>query len=237
VAEPRILIWDIESTSLNATFGTILCIGYKWLGKPKVYVPSILDSQTEGMLDDSHLVQEFAKAFNECDYHTTWFGERFDLPMVCSKLIKYGMQPVAPKPHLDLWKTARKRFKLHSNRLQAWQQFLGLDNAKTPISFDAWLQAAHGDKKALAEVKHHCKMDVLVLEEVFQKMRPWLDNEPSRGLLTGDHSGCPSCGSNDLEKRGFKVAQTRAFQQYQCRPCGHWFRSAKSLETAPFRSA
>lgn len=238
MAEPRVLVWDIESTSLNAVFGTILCIGYKWLGKPKVHVPSILDGNNGNMLSDKHLVEEFATVFNTCDYHTTWYGERFDHPMVCSKLIKFGLPPLAPKPHLDLWKTARKRFKLHSNRLQAWEQFLGLENAKTPISFDAWLQAAHGDRKALATVKHHCKKDVLVLEEVFERMKPWLDCEPARGLMTGDHHGCPSCGSHDIERRGFKVAMTRMFQQFVCKGCGRWFRSASAEKVgSPIRSA
>lgn len=233
--DPRILIWDIESTGLNATFGTILCIGWKWYGKPKVYVPSIVDEANGNLLDDKGLVKQFIEAFEDCDYHVTWYGDRYDFPMICTKAIKHGLPPIRPKPSLDLWKAVRYRFKAHSNRLNVWEQLLDVENAKTPITFDAWLKAAHGDKRALAEVKHHCKKDVLVLEEVFEKLRPWLDNEPSRGLFTGDHQGCPTCGSHHITKQGFKVARTRKYQQLKCQDCGHWFREAKSLEASPLR--
>jgi len=74
---PKVLIWDIETTNLRATFGTILCIGWKWEEKPKVNIPTILDGG-KGMLDDKQLVQDFAEVFNSCDYHVTWYGEKLD---------------------------------------------------------------------------------------------------------------------------------------------------------------
>lgn len=235
--QPKVLIWDIESTSLNATFGTVLCIGWKWLGEDKVYVSSILDrNKRRDMLDDKHVVEDFVKAFNECDYHITWYGDRFDLPMIRSKMIKHGMRPIAPKPSLDLWRTARRYFKSHSNRLNVWEQILATPDQKTPLDFDAWLKAAHGDKDSVAKVIEHCEKDVLVLEEVFLKLRPWLDNEPSASLFTGKKDNCPSCNSESVQKRGFKVAMTRTYQQYQCNDCGKWFRSTRASAIATNRS-
>ena len=233
--EPRILLWDIESTGLNATFGTILCIGWKFYGEKTVYVPSIIDGSNGDMLDDRALVKQFIEAYESCDYHVTWYGDRFDFPMVCSKAFKHDLPPIRPKHSLDLWKAVRYRFKAHSNRLAVWQQICKAKDSKTAIDFDAWLRAAHGDKNALAEVRHHCKKDVLVLEQVFRKLRPWLDNEPSRGLFTGDHDACPSCGSKHVTRQGFKVARTRKYQQLKCQSCGHWFREARSAEASPLR--
>lgn len=229
---PRIMHFDIESTNLSATFGTILCIGYKWHGEKRVYVPSILDAGRDN-LDDHALVAAFARAWDEADYAVSWYGERFDLPMIRTKLLRYGEPPLAPKPHIDLWKTARKMFKAHSNRLAVWQELLGAEHSKTPIAFDAWLRAAQGDQRALREVKRHCELDVRVLEDVFTRMRPWLDNEPRRGLFTGEHDGCPSCGSADVRRKGFKAAQTRVYQQWVCNACGHWFRSRKAVDVSP----
>lgn len=234
---PKVLVWDIESTSLNATFGTILCIGYKWLDSPEVTVRTILEKKNKNFLDDGYLVAEFAKVFDEADYHITWYGDRFDLPMVRSKLIKYGQPPLSPKPSLDLWRPARKFFKFHSNRLAVWEQLLATPDSKTPIDFDSWLRAAHGDKEAIAEVVDHCEKDVLVLEEVYLKMRPWLDNEPVRALFTEDEGdACTTCGSLNVVKRGFHTATTRVYQRYQCKACGHWFRGTKSVYGVQFRS-
>lgn len=235
--EPRILLWDIESTALNATFGTVLCVGWKWFNDPAVEVVSILDSKKkENMLDDRHVVERFSRAFNECDYHVTWYGDRFDLPMVRSKILKHNLPPLAPKPSIDLWKTSRRYFKAHSNRLQVWQQFLGLPHQKTPLDFDCWLKAALGDKAALTYIIEHCEADVRVLEDVFRRFRPYLENEPVRGLITGDYCGCPSCGSNNVKREGFKTAATRIYQQWSCKACGRWYRDTRALEIAPTRT-
>lgn len=231
--KPKILIWDIESTALNSTFGTVLCIGWKFLDEDEVYIPTILDAKSSHLKDDSILVDQFVEAFDKADIHVTWYGERFDLPMINSKLIKYGRNPLPNKPHLDLWKTARKHFKLHSNRLAVWGEYLGCENQKTPITHDDWLHAALGDEGAMEQVVDHCFYDVLVLEEVFDKMRPWIKEEPAHQLFTGgEPMSCPSCGSTHLQKRGFHVARTRKYQRWACQECGKWSRSRTAEKIA-----
>lgn len=229
--KPRILLWDIETTNLTATFGVILCIGYKWRGESKPKIITILDDEHRDMLDDKRLVKRFAEIFEQADWHVTWFGIGFDLKMLNSKLIQHGLKPLPPKPHIDLWKTARSKFKLHSNRLAVWEEFLGTSQKKTPITFEAWRRAALGDRKALRQVKEHCEIDVQVLEEVYERMKPWVDEEPRLQLVSAaSDSACPSCGDLNITKRGYKVAATRIYQQYVCRVCGKWFRSKKAAK-------
>jgi uncharacterized protein len=233
VNEPKILFWDIESTALNATFGTILCIGYKFLNDPQVFVPTILDGRKRGsMLDDKKLVERFAKVYNHCDYSVGHYSSRFDLPMVRTKLLKYGLPPLAPKPHIDTWWIARRELRLHSNRLAVLQDFLGCKAAKTPLKPDDWIQAAHGSKPALEYIVEHCHHDVLVLEEVFLKLRPLAKEEPNRALFTMDTDGCPGCGSHHVTKQGFRVAKTRRYQQFQCQDCGKWTRDVHADKEA-----
>lgn len=236
MSEPRILAVDIEATGLNAAFGTILAIGYKWVGEKRVYCPTILDN-SKGMLDDKALVQDFSAVFNEADYVISWYGKRYDIPFIETKLLKYRLPPLAPKYHLDIWEAARKQFKLHSNRLAAWEKFLGTPDSKTEIDYESWLKAAHGDKRAIAEVVDHCRKDVLVLEQVFERFRPWLDKEPPRALFTGDQEGCPSCGSKHVERRGTKVAATRLYKQFHCLDCGRWYRGVRAIATSVYRGS
>lgn len=227
MSEPRILHFDIESTGLNATFGTILCIGYKWHGHPKVHIPTILDYSKNNFLDDKGLVREFAKVYETADYAVGHYASRYDVPMIQSKLLRYDLPPLAPIPLIDTWRVARDTFKFHNNRLATIQGFLGLAHSKTPISFDDWLQAAHGNKKALKQVVEHCRLDVLVLEEAFTKLRPWIKNEPSRRLFD-DNGTCISCGGNHLNRRGFQVAKTKKYARLQCQDCGKWQRENKA---------
>ena len=230
--DQKILVWDIESTGLNATFGTILCIGYKWHGKPRVWVPSIFDYEHKGTLDDQPLVEAFVKVYEQADYTVAHFGTYFDLPMIKTKLLRYGLPPLPPKPLMDTWKPARKQLRLHNNRLATLAEYLGTDAQKTPILFDQWLAAAHGSEAAMKYVKKHCRLDVLALGQVFEKLRPLFNMEPTRQLfLPGDHEGehtCVSCGSPRLHKRGWHVAKTRKYQRYQCQACGKWQRDIPS---------
>ena len=227
--KPRILFWDIEATNLSAPFGTILCIGYKWLGEKTVLVPTIMDFSKGTRLSDKGLVEHFAGVYNSADYTVGHYASRYDKPMISSKLVKYGLPPLRPIPMIDTWWVARRELKMHSNRLQAIAEYLDTKTSKTPITFDDWLQAAAGDKEAIKQVVRHCKADVLVLEEVFIKLRPLMKEEPARGLLVDVGGGtCISCGSAHLHRRGWKVAKSRRFRQLQCQDCGKWQADGKA---------
>lgn len=59
--DPRILLWDLECTSLNADFGYLLCFGYKWFGEKHTRVVSINDF-AEPFAEDATDDSEVAKA-------------------------------------------------------------------------------------------------------------------------------------------------------------------------------
>lgn len=221
-AEPRILLWDIETDGINAD--RIICIGYKFTTDKKVTLLKAVDYPGEGPWDDSGLMKAFAEVFASCDWHATWYGARFDLPVVRARMIAAGLPPEPPKPHVDLWKTARYQFKTGGgNRLAKWQDFLGITDEKTPVRPSVWIKARYGHKPSLQYIYEHCIDDVWVLEGVFLKLRPWVSDEPARGLMVPtDRGSCISCGSTHLQARGWRVSRTRRYKQYQCQNCGKW---------------
>jgi len=237
IRKPRVLLWDIETDGLQAD--RIVCIGYKFLGEREVHMLKATDYPRDGLWCDKGLIDAFVKVFEECDYHVTWYGSRFDEPVLKTRMIAHEMLPLMPKPHVDLWKAVRYRFRLYSNRLQAWQDHLGLREDKTPVKPSVWIKARYGDAKALEYIYEHCHFDVLVLEKAFKRVRPWIDTEPARGLITGDHHGCPTCGHKKVQRRGYKVANTRAFQQFRCMnpKCGRWFRARVPAKISEIRPA
>lgn len=225
MSEPNILVWDIETTNLNASFGTVLAIAYKWVGHPKVYVPTILDFNEKGhMLDDKPLIEEFLKVYCTADYTVAHYGKRFDRPFINTKCLKHKLGPMPSIPLLDTCDVAWKNFKLHSNRLASWLEYLGCEHEKMPMRTDDWLNAAHGCPKAMKAVKLRAKMDVLGLEEVFLAMRPWMKDEP---IKQASDTLCISCGSDKLQRRGTYRTINNAFPRLQCQSCGKWQRENK----------
>lgn len=81
---------------------------------------------------------------------------------------------------------------------------------------------------------HNCKQDVIVLEDVYRRLLPFIQiGHPTYNALTGipkDINLCPSCGSQHFIKDGYKVLMTGKYSRYQCQDCGHKFRGKKPVE-------
>ena len=191
------------------------------MGENKVYCKGISDYGRfeRDRVNDVEVIKELSAALLKADAHVTWYGTYFDIPYLNSRRIKHGLPPLPQIPHIDGWYIAKKKLKLHSNRLASVSAFLGLEN-KTPILQAHWLRAAAGYSASIKYVKDHNKQDVVVLEQAYEKLRALTTNHPNTSLL--GRPGCPICGSNSLLLRGFNVARTTVKQRYQCRDCGGW---------------
>ena len=227
----KIKLWDIESTNLNANFGYILSIAVKNLGEKSVRCYSVEDYPLykKEPTSDKALLEDAYKDLSSAGAWVTWYGGGFDVPFVNTRLLSHGMAPMPPIPHIDGWRIARYKMKLHSNRLASVSSFLGISE-KTPLDGPIWIKASAGDRKALQYIKEHNVQDVIVLEEAFNRIKPLITSGPNLSLLNALTPGkvrgdsCPICGDVKLVKRGTSITQTGRRQRYQCSSCGGWSR-------------
>jgi len=84
-----------------------------------------------------------------------------------------------------------------------------------------------GDPVAWKRMEKYAKQDVVLLEKVYLKMRPWMKNHPNLALYTGGGLACPNCNSYNVMRRGYSYAQTQAYQRWQCKDCGKYSQSVK----------
>lgn len=217
----KILIWDIESTHLKADWATLLCIGWKWYGDREVHVPSLMDYKgwTKDVTDDRKLITEFHKIMSEADMLVTYFGKGFDIKMIQSKFLEYGL-PVLPNiPHVDLFFTVKANMTLTRKSMDNVARYLDLDNEKNHVSGKIWKRAMAGHADAIKYVIEHCRMDVLVLEELYTKLRPMVRVHPR----VAEYGTCNNCGSNKLQRRGYALTTTQGRRvRAQCQSCGAW---------------
>lgn len=217
----KILIWDIESTHLKADWATILCIGWKWYGAPEVQVPSLMDYKgwNKDVTDDSKLLKDFHDVLMEADMLVTYFGKGFDIKMVQSKFLEYGL-PVLPNiPHVDLFFTVKSGMTLTRKSLDNVSRYLNLENEKSYVSGKIWKKAMAGDRESINYVIEHCKADVLVLEELYTKLRPLVRVHPR----VAEYGQCANCGSSHLQRRGYALTTTKGRKvRAQCQDCGAW---------------
>ena len=228
----NILAWDLECSSLSADFGIILCCGSKVVGKGKAEVLNILDYLDESkdlIRAEKRLLKDISTRLLDCDVWLTHYGTWYDTVFVNTRLL-YHKLPVLPAnfAHLDTWKISRNRLKLRNNRLITISEFLGTKHDKNAIKPEQWIRALGGHRKSMDYIVDHCRRDVLVLEEVYERLKPLVLDHPNRGLVDG-RGGCGVCGANKLVKRGTHITRCNKYQRYQCRECGSWSKSVKPI--------
>lgn len=247
--EPRIILWDVEtSLELVAIFQLahndwinpesivqerhLISAAWKELGEDKVHAVAITDdpkSFNKDPHDDYIVCKKLHEVLSSADAIVHHNGNRFDIKYVETRLLKHGFSPLPPIPMIDTYQVAKSRFLFNSNKLDYLGKFLGLGK-KIETTPGLWMKALRGDAAAIKAMVVYNKQDVLLLEKVFLKLRPFIQNHINRQLF--GLSGCPRCGSKKIQRRGVHRAITRVYQRLQCMSCGGWFKELKPSASA-----
>lgn len=170
---------DLETSNLNADYGVILCGVFKPLGKQSEVIR--LDHSPDYKKkpwDDSWVVKQLAKYISQhkVDILVTYNGSMFDVPFLNARamLTDINLRENFVFKHIDLYWIARKKIHTHDNKLDTVARFLKCHTSKTHIEGDCWTRAMTGDKKSMDYIVEHCVKDVKVLEEVYEKMKPFI---------------------------------------------------------------
>jgi uncharacterized protein YprB with RNaseH-like and TPR domain len=227
----NILAWDIEASNLAADFGIVLCVGFKEVGVGKPEVLNILNYAGKDLIaKEKKLLKDVSAKLLTADVWLYHFGMYYDLPFINTRLLYHNLPILPPNfSAIDTWKISRNRLKLRNNRLITISEFMGTEDEKNAIKPEQWIRALGGHSPSMDYIVEHCRRDVLVLEEVYNRLRPLVLDHPNRGLVDG-RGGCSVCGEQKLQKRGFHITRTRKYQRYQCSSCGAWSKSVKPIE-------
>ncbi len=95
----------------------------------------------------------------------------FDMKYVNSKLLYWGIEPVQPRLHIDLYRLGKKYWATSRRSLGVVTNYLGI-KGKTHIEIADWRKMAwQGDKKALATGIEHNKQDLIITEKLFLRLK------------------------------------------------------------------
>lgn len=205
-----------------ARSGYTLCWSAKWLGEEGTFFDSIYDSGERQMLLNIHNMLE------EADVVIHYNGTRFDIPTLNKEFIKHGIKPPSSYKQIDLLRVVRKEFRFTSNKLEYVSKALGVKGKIKHNGFEMWTACMADDPKGWAAMKEYNIGDVDTLEEVYNKLLPWIKNHPNTGLYKNLENVCPNCGSVHVVKRGFAYTGVSKFQRFVCKTCGAWSRNKTS---------
>ena len=244
---PKILILDIETSpmkayvwkrwkeniSLDQTISEWFCLCWsaKWLYSNEVY-SNVLTPDEVKSEDDNRIMKSLWDLLDEADIVVTHNGDMFDIPKINSRLIVNNLPPVSPYFSIDTCKICKKQFGFSSNKLDALASYFGFKH-KLDTDFNLWKSCLEGDITALNYMEEYNKQDVILLEEVYIKLRPWIKGHPNIGnFMNDDIVRCACCGSNNMEldKDKYYYTSVGKYPLYICKDCGAISRGRKSVK-------
>jgi len=224
-------LWD-QNVALSQLMesGYTLCWAAKFLGEEKIYSSSRETRTEEDMLLGIHAL------LNEADAVVHFNGKRFDIPTLNKDFLENDFPPPSPYKQIDLWQTVKTEFKFPSNKLEYVCKALGVGQKIKTIGHELWVRCMAGDPEAWTMMIEYNINDVLILEEVYYKLLPWIKGHASYSMYSEGAMVCPNCGSSHYQKRGFTYTLASKYQRMQCSDCGTWFRDNKILNSHKFKT-
>lgn len=224
--------WGLFNQNLSINHivepGYALCFAAKWEGEPNsnIIFRSVHEHGAEEMVKTAYDL--ICKADALCTYN----GKRYDLPTLNREFLLHGMKPPSPVRHIDLLDTARKQFKLASNKLDFMAQVLGVGAKTEHKGMSLWRDCMNGCDKAWKIMRKYNINDVIIMQKVYHKLRPWIKIHPNHALFTESKKPvCPNCGSTSLQYRGYAHTHTMTYHRLQCNDCGKWSRERTNCLT------
>lgn len=243
--KPKILIYDIETApNLAYVWGKwqqdviayakereLLSIAWKWVGEDKVFCTT-----KERARNDKALTILAAKLLSEADIVIAHNGDSFDRKIIKARMIYWGLPPLKINCSVDTKKVAKTYFQFNGNGLNDLCTFLKIGKKAKNPGFDMWLGCMKGNKKSWNYMAHYNKQDVVLLDKLYHKFLPWIENHPNIAKLLNPKKkhnpytseSCPRCCSIKIAKAGLAARVASIKQRWKCNSCGsHWVMAFK----------
>lgn len=220
-------VWGLWQQNVGidqiANSGYVMCWSAKWYGERDMHFNSIQGVSPRVMLCTIH------KLLDQADTVVHYNGAKFDIPTLNKEFLLYGMKPPAPYRQVDLYRVVRDAFRFPSNKLDYVSRTLGLAQKIRHKGFELWVECMAKDPKAWRAMEKYNRQDVVVLEQLYDRLKPWITSHPNFGAYDDD-AVCPQCGSDRHQRRGVSITSTRRYARFQCLNCGAWFRQVTSTK-------
>lgn len=252
--KPRVLFLDIETAPAKGYFwgktyqtdiikvlrpSFMLSYAWQWMEDNKIHFKGLPDYKfyKQNLENDFFLTKDLRELMNTADVIIAHNGDRFDIPTIQARMIRYNMQPASPFKTVDTLKAMKFNFKIESNRLNFAAQYLGIGEKLPHTGLDLWERCMSGDTKAWGVMEEYNRHDIYLLKEVYDRIKGYIKNHPDLSAYDFALRTCPTCRSNHVIKRGHGVNRISQYVEYQCRDCGKYFKGENVTRKQAGRAA
>lgn len=253
MTSPSILYFDIETSPMLVPVfrlgkqhvnhsqimkrEQVICISWAWNNQKVqhgIFDLSKYDLRKKDDDADYELIKNFSEMAESADIVVGHNAKFFDVGKLKSRIVKHKLPPLTPFLVDDTY-LQTKCIGFASHKLDDLGDYLGYGK-KLPHGdgMEWWVGVITGDQKYLEKMAKYCDRDVVRLRQIYQHLAPYMQSNLNMAAV--NESLCctnPSCGSYDLERRGYRRTRVGKFQRYQCKKCGTWVSDGKNLLVKP----
>ena len=148
---------------------------------------------------DKQMLIDFNEVLKQADEVVTHNGDRFDIPWLRTRCLYHKIPFVTYIKSLDTLKKVKASFNFQSNKLDYIASFLGFGH-KLPTNYSLWDRIIlDKEPEALVEMVKYCDHDVVLLEDVYDAIMPYIKPVTHVGAADGKSKcSCPMCGRTIL---------------------------------------
>ena len=171
---PKVVILDIETSSLQADAGVVVGAGFvPEKGQAEYYPVRRTD-------EEKNVLVKLVERLRTYDVIVTWNGRFFDIPFLITRLLDHNLDPapLASMRHLDLNEVVKNRLKLTFTYLDHVCDFFGVEKKRGTMGMDVprlYVRALEGDRKALGVIREHCLDDLQATRQIYLRLRPLIE--------------------------------------------------------------
>lgn len=224
-------VWSLFDTHVPidrvVSSGYTLCFAARWQHEEKMRFHAVW---REG---EDKMIAAAWKLLNQADAVVHYNGKKFDIPTLNREFVLKGLSPPSNYQQIDLYHVVRQRFRFASNKLDFVCQQLELGAKTQHKGMQLWREVMAGDKTAQKTMETYNIQDTALLGKLYQKLQPWVNNHPNRGLWIEDTETpiCRNCGSTDVKRNGREMRFTLCYHRYKCNHCGANLRSRLNVNS------
>lgn len=166
----NLMFWDTESQGRDGDYGRMYVVSAKSYGR---------ETQTLSIgknACDKGLVREAKELLDTADAWVTFYGKGHDVPLMNTRLLRWGYQPLLYKPHIDMYFQIKYKIKTGSKSqahllefLQDTMTLMGVPKQqKMTVSPNVWSDLFTNFNRNIKILRERCASDAEGLESLYQ---------------------------------------------------------------------
>lgn|SRR5574341_123718 len=156
---------DIETSNLNADFGTVVVVSIKPYGQSPV-------TFTAKPGRDKALLKAVSAELAKYPVWITFYGKLFDMPVLQSRLVRHGLLALPRHHHIDIYFVVKSQTHVSRRNQGHLLEWLEVPEKKMYVSPNVWAESLPANTpEALEVLKKRCESDVRGLESLYKRTK------------------------------------------------------------------